>query len=103
MRAVAVFITISILFFQLVQASESKKFKYSDVVEENKGSVIYVGFLASWCTPCRKSFPWMNEMQEKYGNLKFKVISINLDADHKLAEEFLSKTPANFSILYDSQ
>ena len=32
-----------------------------------KGQVVYVDFWASWCAPCKQSFPWMNEMQAKYG------------------------------------
>ena len=32
-----------------------------------KGRVVYVDFWASWCAPCKQSFPWMNDMQAKYG------------------------------------
>lgn len=28
-----------------------------------EGQVIWVDFWASWCVPCRRSFPWLNEMQ----------------------------------------
>ena len=34
---------------------------------ELKGRVVYVDFWASWCAPCKQSFPWMNDMQAKYG------------------------------------
>lgn len=70
-------------------------------LQENIGKVVYVDFWASWCGPCRKSFPWMNEIQEKYKHQGFNVVSINLDSNKALADKFLVETPANFSVIYD--
>jgi thiol-disulfide isomerase/thioredoxin len=67
-----------------------------------QGKVVYVDFWASWCKPCRKSFPWMNDMQAKYPE-GFQVIAINLDAEPELAAAFLNKVPANMPIVYDPQ
>ena len=67
-----------------------------------KGKTVYLDFWASWCGPCRKSFPWMNEMQEKYGKQGFEVIAINVDAKREDADKFLSQVPANFTIAFDS-
>ncbi|WP_076417724.1 TlpA disulfide reductase family protein [Colwellia sp. UCD-KL20] len=69
------------------------------LLQQHKGSVIYVDFWASWCGPCRKSFPWMNEIQQKHENLK--IISVNVDNERALAAEFLDKVSANFPIIYD--
>lgn len=66
-----------------------------------KGRVVYLDFWASWCTPCRKSFPWMNEMQQQYGQHGLSVITINLDQNREDAKAFLEKLPANFKIIYD--
>ncbi len=75
--------------------------KFEKQVSELKGKVVYVDFWASWCVPCRKSFPWMNEMQNKYGEQDFTILSVNLDAEPELAEKFLKETPAQFPIFYD--
>jgi len=75
--------------------------KLTQMLEQHKGEVIYLDFWASWCGPCRKSFPWMNDMQSKYQQQGFAVISINLDADHELAQSFLKDHPALFSVIYD--
>ena len=68
-----------------------------------KGKVVYVDFWASWCKPCRKSFPFLNTIHERYKNKGLKVIGINLDSDKSDAKKFLSKYPANFSIAYDPE
>lgn len=66
-----------------------------------KGRVAYVDFWASWCGPCKQSFPWMNEMQAKYGARGLSVIGINIDRKREDADKFLAATPAKFSILFD--
>ncbi|MBL4900087.1 MAG: TlpA family protein disulfide reductase [Colwellia sp.] len=68
---------------------------------KHKGEVIYLDFWASWCGPCRKSFPWMNKIEAKYKQQGFSVISINLDANKDLAAKFLKETPASFTVIYD--
>lgn len=67
-----------------------------------KGQVVYLDFWASWCKPCVKSFPWMNEMKAKYGQQGVTFIAVNLDENKKMAEKFLSKVKADFTIAYDS-
>ncbi|MBT8078545.1 MAG: TlpA family protein disulfide reductase [Gammaproteobacteria bacterium] len=67
------------------------------------GKVVVVDFWASWCVPCRRSFPWMNEMQRKYGEDGLVIIGVNLDADATAADEFLREVPADFQIVRDPQ
>ena len=38
-------------------------------LDAHRGKVVVVDFWASWCVPGRRSFPWMNEMQSRYGNV----------------------------------
>jgi len=66
-----------------------------------RGKVIYLDFWASWCVPCRKSFPWMNAMQNKYKAKGLVVIGVNLDDNREAAKAFLSQVPADFTIAYD--
>jgi len=66
-----------------------------------EGKVVVVDFWASWCVPCRRSFPWMNEMTTKYGDDGLVFIGINVDAVRADAEAFLADYPAEFRIMYD--
>ena len=66
-----------------------------------KGKLVYVDFWASWCGPCRKSFPWMTELQKKHRK-DLKVIAINLDQNRAEAVKFLKQTPPGFTVAYDA-
>ncbi|MFQ3249541.1 MAG: thiol-disulfide isomerase/thioredoxin [Glaciecola sp.] len=66
-----------------------------------KGKVVYLDFWASWCKPCRTSFPWMNQMQKKYKAQGLEVVSINLDKDKSSIAAFLKSYPSHFKILLD--
>ena len=66
-----------------------------------KGKVVYVDFWASWCGPCRQSFPWMNDMQQKYGAQGLQIVAVNVDAKRADADQFLSEVPARFAIAFD--
>ena len=67
-----------------------------------KGKVVYVDFWASWCGPCKQSFPFMNELQSKYGAKGFEIVAVNLDAKRGDADKFLAEVPARFNVAFDA-
>jgi thiol-disulfide isomerase/thioredoxin len=66
-----------------------------------RSQVVLVDFWASWCVPCRQSFPWMNALQERYGARGLRVVAINLDKERALADKFLAAHPATFTVAFD--
>jgi thiol-disulfide isomerase/thioredoxin len=73
----------------------------SVVLERLRGQVVYVDFWASWCGPCRRSFPWMNELQRRYGDRGLTIVAINVDKNPADAARFLERNPAQFAVAYD--
>jgi thiol-disulfide isomerase/thioredoxin len=63
--------------------------------------VLLLDFWASWCPPCRKSFPWMREMQAKYGERGFAVVTVNVDRDSSAAAGFLEKERGELEVVFD--
>jgi len=66
-----------------------------------RGKVVYVDFWASWCAPCKQSFPWLDSLVHTYGASNLVVIGVNVDKNRDQAERFLNETPADFPIVYD--
>ncbi|MBO9729989.1 MAG: AhpC/TSA family protein [Chitinophaga sp.] len=44
-----------------------------------KGKYLLIDFWASWCSPCRQSFPHMREVYQQYKNQPFDIYSISID------------------------
>ncbi len=68
-----------------------------------RGNVVYVDFWASWCAPCRRSFPWMNALHERYRTQGLAIVAINVDKRRPDAERFLRDVPAGFPVVFDAQ
>ncbi len=70
-------------------------------LEDFKGKVVYLDFWASWCVPCKKSFPWMDEIRQKYSEKGFEIIAVNLDKDRSAADDFLKELDVSFTLAFD--
>lgn len=68
---------------------------------DGKARATYIDFWASWCGPCRQSFPWMNRMQSKFGSQGLRVVAVNLDSQPADAQRFLAQWPAQFTLAFD--
>jgi Peroxiredoxin len=66
-----------------------------------RGKVVLVDFWASWCVPCRQSFPWMSSMLDRYSAQGLVIVAINLDKKRETAETFLEAFPAPFVVAFD--
>jgi thiol-disulfide isomerase/thioredoxin len=65
------------------------------------GNVVYVDFWASWCVPCRDSFPWMQELRKRYGARGLQVVTVNVDRDPAAGRKFLAQMKSTLPVVFD--
>jgi thiol-disulfide isomerase/thioredoxin len=46
---------------------------------EYRGRVVLVNFWATWCAPCKKEIPWLNELHVRYREQGLVVIGVSVD------------------------
>jgi cytochrome c biogenesis protein CcmG/thiol:disulfide interchange protein DsbE len=68
-----------------------------------RGHVVYLDFWASWCGPCRQSFPWMQTLKNTYEDQGLTIVAVNLDADRVDAEKFLKQFKPSFDVRFDPE
>jgi thiol-disulfide isomerase/thioredoxin len=66
------------------------------------GKVLYVDFWASWCSPCARSFPFMNDLDREFRGRGLQIVGINVDEKPEDAQAFLAKYPASFMVAFDA-
>lgn len=70
-------------------------------LSEQAGNVVLLNFWASWCGPCRKEMPLLNDLHNKYKPLGFTVLGVNVEEDTAPAKAFIGDRPVDFPILFD--
>ena len=71
-------------------------------LESQTEKILYIDFWASWCGPCKLSFPSMIKLKELFKDDPFEIIAISVDADSKTAKKFLDSYKINFKVALDS-
>jgi cytochrome c biogenesis protein CcmG/thiol:disulfide interchange protein DsbE len=66
-----------------------------------EGKWILVDVWASWCEPCRESFPFYEKLYQENKDRGFLVLGLAMDADKNDSLKFLSQSKVSFPILYD--
>jgi thiol-disulfide isomerase/thioredoxin len=73
-----------------------------------KGKIVVVDFWATWCGPCKSSFPFLQKVYEKYkSNPDIVILALDTwervkgEEKEKLVKKFISDNKYTFTVLYD--
>ena len=62
---------------------------------------VVVDFWASWCGPCKQSFPWMESLKSTYAAQGLEIVAVNLDTIRADADKFLNQFHPTFDVRFD--
>lgn len=68
---------------------------------ETFGKVVLVDFWASWCAPCKASFPAYSRLQDVYASRGLVVVGVSVDENPALYAAFVAKHKPSFATLDD--
>jgi thiol-disulfide isomerase/thioredoxin len=66
-----------------------------------KGKVLLIDFWATWCPPCKKSMPFLNNLRNQHLKEGFEILAINVDENSEDAKNFLKENPVDYTMAYD--
>ncbi len=67
-----------------------------------RGSPVYLNFFATWCPPCNDEAPWIESLQQRYGNRGLHVVGIDMEESAPLAQRFRAKYHLTYPVVVDS-
>lgn len=82
-----------------VQARDGKRVRLADFT----GKVLLVDFWASWCGPCKTSFPVLDALYRELHPRGLEVLAVNVDERRDDAEEFLRSRSHQMLVAFDPQ
>jgi thiol-disulfide isomerase/thioredoxin len=74
-----------------------------ELPKDLKGKLVIVDFWASWCGPCRGTFPLMEDLHRRLGKRGLVIVAVNEDKSRVAMTEFLKQHPVNFTVVRDAK
>lgn len=114
MKKIWLLISIITLIFGIVQANENElsvmpDFTLKDINDNDvnlydllaEGNYVIIDFWATWCVPCCKALPHLNQFHEEYENVIVLAISEDSKRMIKKAKKYINDQGYSLTTLFD--
>lgn len=81
----------------VVSDLEGKKIELKDL----QGKGVFLNFWGTWCKPCEKEMPYMNELYPKYKEKGVEIIALNADETNIAVKNFANQYGLKFPVAID--
>ncbi|WP_251555071.1 thiol-disulfide oxidoreductase ResA [Neobacillus muris] len=76
---------------------QGKKHRLSDY----KGQGVFLNFWGTWCKPCEKEMPYINNQYNQFKNKGVQVIAVNIAETELAVNDFAERHKLDFPIVID--
>lgn len=80
-----------------LETLDGKKVQLSDM----KGKGIFLNFWGSWCKPCEKEMPYMENQYHFYKDKNIEILAVNIEESDLAVNQFVKRHNLTFPILMD--
>jgi peroxiredoxin len=72
-------------------------------LSELKGKGVVINFWATWCNPCKREMPLIEEQYQLVMDQDIEILAINIAESHLAVSSFINRLGVTFPVLLDSQ
>ena len=113
-RSAGIFLSVLIAGFVLAATARAEVptgkplpslsgFNLEGNVPSLEGKVVLLDFWASWCAPCKASFPAMAGLQQRYADKGLVILAVSVDDDARAFKRFVEKSSPPFATVRDGK
>jgi len=113
-RVIKLISLVSLTFYSFSSALNAKwsesdalpdlsAYELSGEIPDLEGKVVLVDFWASWCAPCKASFPAMQEIYNNFKDKGFVILAVSVDSTEKAYQKFVDKSGVTFPLIWDAK